>query len=180
MLLADNHIVKICDFGLTKDCYKYGKYVMKTETPLPLKWMPPESLKFDTFTTKSDVWSYGVFIWELFSLGETPYSGLQLGDDFTSKLLAGYRMSKPSFCPDAIHRNVITNCWELQPDDRPTFSGIHEYLSNFLELQLKSNYENITRLYTSLESADDEDDPSDLGYLAMDERRTLQTMTTFV
>ena len=71
VLLADDNVVKICDFGLAKDCYKYGSaYKKKTDGPVPVKWMAIESLTHKVYTTKSDVWSYGVLLWELFTLGE--------------------------------------------------------------------------------------------------------------
>jgi serine/threonine protein kinase len=79
VLLTDDDIVKICDFGLARDC-DYGDYVRKGDGPLPIKWMAIESMKDKVFTSKSDVWSFGIFCWEVFSLGANPYPGFEIDE----------------------------------------------------------------------------------------------------
>lgn len=99
VLLADDDVVKICDFGLARDCCNYDNYVKKGEGPLPIKWMAIECMRDKVFTTKSDVWSFGIFVWEIFTLGANPYPGFELDEDFYKKLLDGYRMPKPELSP---------------------------------------------------------------------------------
>ena len=114
ILLAADNVVKICDFGLAKDIYKTDNYRKKTDGPLPIKWMAVESLRDRVFSTQSDVWSFGIVLWEMFSLGKTPYPGIDPGATFYEKLLNGYRMEKPENCPMIIYR-AMSECWAAEP-----------------------------------------------------------------
>ncbi|CAG0903297.1 unnamed protein product, partial [Darwinula stevensoni] len=97
ILLAEENIVKICDFGLARDIYKDSQYIKKEDGPLPIKWMALESLTQDmVYTSKSDVWAYGITLWEMFSLGKTPYPGMN-GAELVRLLQTGYRMEAPRF-----------------------------------------------------------------------------------
>ncbi|XP_008286630.1 vascular endothelial growth factor receptor 1-like isoform X1 [Stegastes partitus] len=97
ILLSDNKVVKICDFGLARDIYKDPDYVRKGDARLPLKWMSPESIFDKVFTTQSDVWSYGILLWEIFSLGASPYPGLHIDEEFCHRLKGGTRMRAPEY-----------------------------------------------------------------------------------
>ncbi|XP_041116100.1 vascular endothelial growth factor receptor 1-like [Polyodon spathula] len=97
ILLSENNVVKICDFGLARDIYKDPDYVRKGDARLPLKWMALESVFDKLYTTQSDVWSYGVLLWEIFSLGASPYPGVQIDEDFCSRLKEGTRMRAPEY-----------------------------------------------------------------------------------
>uniref|UniRef100_A0A8C1HIJ1 receptor protein-tyrosine kinase n=2 Tax=Cyprinus carpio TaxID=7962 RepID=A0A8C1HIJ1_CYPCA len=97
ILLSNNNVVKICDFGLARDVYKDPDYVRKGDARLPLKWMAPESIFDKVFTAQSDVWSYGVLLWEIFSLGASPYPGLNIDEEFCHRLKQGTRMCPPEY-----------------------------------------------------------------------------------
>lgn len=103
VLLATNNVVKICDFGLAKDVYKYDNYVKKDDGPLPIKWMAIESISDKIFTSKSDVWSFGILLWEIFTLGKNPYPGVEIDERFFKRLKAGYRMEKPEYSSDEMY-----------------------------------------------------------------------------
>ncbi|UYV64419.1 KDR, partial [Cordylochernes scorpioides] len=139
VLLADNHVVKICDFGLAKDCYKYSNYVKKGDGPLPIKWMAIESIRDKVFTTKSDVWSFGVFLWEVFSLGGNPYPGVSTVDGLYGQLVRGERMETPPRAPPAVGA-LMAECWLPEPQDRPDFVALGRRLGELLEGKVRQVY----------------------------------------
>ena len=95
--------------------------------------MAIESLTDWVFSSQSDVWSFGVVLWEMFSLSKIPYPGLQFDDSFIHRLQNGYRMNKPEFMPEDIGRLMI-DCWKPQPNQRPTFTQLADALCAKLEL----------------------------------------------
>ncbi|KAI4541936.1 hypothetical protein MG293_009078 [Ovis ammon polii] len=108
ILLSENDVVKICDFGLARDIYKDPDYVRKGSARLPLKWMAPESIFDKVYTTQSDVWSFGVLLWEIFSLGASPYPGVQINEEFCQRLKEGTRMRAPELATPAIYYNCVS------------------------------------------------------------------------
>uniref|UniRef100_H3BW97 receptor protein-tyrosine kinase n=1 Tax=Tetraodon nigroviridis TaxID=99883 RepID=H3BW97_TETNG len=132
ILLSENSVVKICDFGLARDVYKDPDYVRKGDARLPLKWMAPETIFDRVYTTQSDVWSFGVLLWEIFSLGASPYPGVCIDESFCRRLKEGTRMRPPEYAPTEIYQ-IMLDCWLDRPTDRPTFAELVEHLGNLLQ-----------------------------------------------
>ncbi|XP_067434475.1 vascular endothelial growth factor receptor 1 isoform X1 [Thunnus thynnus] len=138
ILLSDNKVVKICDFGLARDIYKDPDYVRKGDARLPLKWMSPESIFDKVFTTQSDVWSFGILLWEIFSLGASPYPGLHIDEEFCHRLKGGTRMRAPEYSTPEIYSTMLA-CWEASPSDRPTFTNLVETLGDLLQARVQQD-----------------------------------------
>ncbi|XP_034439142.1 tyrosine-protein kinase receptor Tie-1 isoform X5 [Hippoglossus hippoglossus] len=128
VLVGDNLVAKIADFGLSRG---EEVYVKKTMGRLPVRWMAIESLNYSVYTTKSDVWSFGVLLWEIVSLGGTPYCGMTCAELY-EKLPQGYRMEKPKNCDDEIYE-LMRQCWRDRPYERPPFSQISVQLNRMQE-----------------------------------------------
>ncbi|XP_071800225.1 angiopoietin-1 receptor-like isoform X2 [Asterias amurensis] len=130
ILLDENLVAKISDFGLSRG---EGIYVQASKTRVPTRWLSLESLTNKTYTTKSDVWSYGILLWEIATVGGTPYPGIQTGV-LRSKLKTGYRMPKPTNCDIKIY-DLMLKCWQEKPDERPSFKKIVSVLTTMTENQ---------------------------------------------
>ena len=125
-LLDSALAVRVGDFGLARDIYLTNYYRAPSEAKLPVKWMPPEMLQDGVSDEKSDVWSFGVTCWEVFTFGSTPYPGLD-NHLILQHLINGYRLPIPLLCPEEIYA-LMARCWSLNPKDRPTFN---ELLTDF-------------------------------------------------
>ncbi|KAM8910023.1 vascular endothelial growth factor receptor 3 isoform 2-T4 [Spinachia spinachia] len=132
ILLSESNIVKICDFGLARDIYKDPDYVRKGNARLPLKWMAPESIFDKVYTSQSDVWSFGVLLWEIFSLGASPYPGVQIDEDFCRRLKDGVRMRSPETASPEIY-GIMLACWHGEPKQRPPFPALVQILGDLLQ-----------------------------------------------
>uniref|UniRef100_A0A1A8PLP9 Tyrosine-protein kinase receptor Tie-1 n=1 Tax=Nothobranchius rachovii TaxID=451742 RepID=A0A1A8PLP9_9TELE len=128
VLVGDNLVAKIADFGLSRG---EEVYVKKTMGRLPVRWMAIESLNYSVYTSKSDVWSFGVLLWEIVSLGGTPYCGMTCAELY-EKLPQGYRMEKPKNCDDEVYE-LMKQCWRDRPYERPPFSQISVQVSRMQE-----------------------------------------------
>ena len=144
VLLAKNNLIKICDFGLARNMQQNQIYQKMSSGPLPIKWMAVESLTHRIFSSQSDVWSYGIVMWELFSLARTPYPGVQADEAFARKLESGYRMSKPPFSTDDLYK-VMKDCWLSEPELRPTFTELAERMGEELKDGEKDHYLELNR-----------------------------------
>ncbi|XP_006143746.1 mast/stem cell growth factor receptor Kit isoform X1 [Tupaia chinensis] len=123
ILLTHGRITKICDFGLARDIKNDSNYVVKGNARLPVKWMAPESIFNCVYTFESDVWSYGIFLWELFSLGSSPYPGMPVDSKFYKMIKEGFRMLSPEHAPAEMY-DIMKTCWDADPLKRPTFKQI--------------------------------------------------------
>uniref|UniRef100_A0A8B9KZW2 receptor protein-tyrosine kinase n=1 Tax=Astyanax mexicanus TaxID=7994 RepID=A0A8B9KZW2_ASTMX len=131
VLLTDGRIAKICDFGLARDIMNDSNYVVKGNARLPVKWMAPESIFECVYTVQSDVWSYGILLWEIFSLGKSPYPNMLVDSKFYQKIKSGYQMSRPDFAPPEMY-TIMQMCWNLEPTERPTFGKIAQLIERLL------------------------------------------------
>ncbi|XP_035693072.1 proto-oncogene tyrosine-protein kinase receptor Ret-like [Branchiostoma floridae] len=127
VVISDRKVAKIADFGLSRDVYLSSAYKRTDrggkEELLPLKWMALESLRDGVYTCESDVWSYGVLLWEIASFGEEPrYAGGPMHPDVCTLLellRKGVRLEQPENCPKSVYR-IIRSCWIVDPSKRPT------------------------------------------------------------
>ncbi|KAM3867031.1 vascular endothelial growth factor receptor kdr-like [Diretmus argenteus] len=149
ILLSENNVVKICDFGLARDIYKDPDYVRKGDARLPLKWMAPEAIFDKIYTTQSDVWSFGVLMWEIFSLGASPYPGLQIDEEFCCRLKEGTRMRAPEYSSSEIYQTML-DCWQGEPLERPTFTELVERLGDLLQASVQQEGKHYIPINTEL------------------------------
>lgn len=154
ILLSENNIVKICDFGLARDIYKDPDYVRKGNARLPLKWMAPESIFDKVYTSQSDVWSFGVLLWEIFSLGASPYPGVQIDEDFCKRLKDGVRMRAPETASPEIY-GIMLACWQGEPKERPPFPALVQILGDLLQDNGLTDTKDFIPLNQSQSSEDD-------------------------
>lgn len=133
VLIDRNKRAKLSDFGLAISL-RNNNYVRTSKyhypTKIRVKWSAPESLGGKNFSLKSDVWSFSIFLWEIFSFGRTPYPRISV-EEIEEFLLSGNRMSPPEGSPIEIVE-IMSMCWKLRPDDRPTFT----YLKNIFSTQI--------------------------------------------
>ncbi|XP_077486498.1 uncharacterized protein LOC144097734 [Amblyomma americanum] len=121
-MLSEDFVVRVADFGLSRDIYEKDYYSSDNKTKLPVKWMAPESLEKGIYSYKSDVWSYGVLLWELITRGVTPYPDVD-HFEIVDFLKQGRRMQRPDFCPRELYR-IMLQCWHNDPKMRPPFKKL--------------------------------------------------------
>ncbi|KJH44171.1 SH2 domain protein [Dictyocaulus viviparus] len=126
-LVGNENIVKVADFGLAR-FMREDTYTAHAGAKFPIKWTAPEGLAFNTFSTKSDVWAFGVLLWEIATYGMAPYPGVDLSNVY-SLLEKGFRMDSPPGCPPTVYR-LMLQCWIWSPSDRPRFRDIHASLES--------------------------------------------------
>uniref|UniRef100_A0AAA9SI86 receptor protein-tyrosine kinase n=1 Tax=Bos taurus TaxID=9913 RepID=A0AAA9SI86_BOVIN len=130
-LVGENMVVKIADFGLSRNIYSADYYKANENDAIPIRWMPPESIFYNRYTTESDVWAYGVVLWEIFSYGLQPYYGMA-HEEVIYYVRDGNILSCPENCPLELY-NLMRLCWSKVPADRPSFSSIHRILERMCE-----------------------------------------------
>ncbi|XP_066261761.1 tyrosine-protein kinase receptor torso-like [Euwallacea similis] len=142
VLITENNILKISDFGLSRDIYTDNVYRKITGGKLPFRWMALESLTHQIYTTESDVWSFGIVLWEIVTLGGNPYPTVNT-EELVNWLKGGYRMERPSNCNEDLYQ-IMHSCWQTSPSLRPTFKELRETFDRLLESKMQ---------YISLEEA---------------------------
>ncbi|CAL1536023.1 unnamed protein product [Lymnaea stagnalis] len=126
ILVADGLTVKISDFGLSRDIYSSDYYRVQSKSLLPVRWMPPEAILYGKFTTDSDVWAFGVVLWEIFSYGLQPYYGFS-NQEVIEMIRSRQILACPEECPARIY-GLMVECWHEMPARRPAFREIHARL----------------------------------------------------
>ncbi|XP_042365287.1 tyrosine-protein kinase Fer isoform X2 [Plectropomus leopardus] len=125
-LVGDGSVLKISDFGMSRQ-EDDGIYSSSGLKQIPIKWTAPEALNYGRYSSDSDVWSYGILLWETFSLGVCPYPGMT-NQQAREQVEKGYRMACPQRCPDDVYK-VMQRCWQYNPEDRPKFSELQRDLA---------------------------------------------------
>jgi fyn-related kinase len=121
ILVSNSCSIKIADFGLTR-LIRENEYEARVGARFPIKWTAPEAANLNKFTTKSDVWSFGILLTELVTFGRIPYPGMT-NAEVLQKVETGYRMPIPNGCPPQLY-GLMLNCWNRDPNKRPTFATI--------------------------------------------------------
>ncbi|XP_018352418.1 PREDICTED: tyrosine-protein kinase Abl isoform X1 [Trachymyrmex septentrionalis] len=129
-LVGENHLVKVADFGLAR-LMRDDTYTAHAGAKFPIKWTAPEGLAYNKFSTKSDVWAFGILLWEIATYGMSPYPGVDLTDVY-HMLEKGYRMECPPGCPTKVY-DLMRQCWQWSAAERPTFKEIHLSLENMFQ-----------------------------------------------
>ncbi|XP_049290763.1 tyrosine-protein kinase transmembrane receptor Ror isoform X2 [Anopheles funestus] len=135
-LVGDSLTVKISDFGLSRDIYSSDYYRVQSKSLLPVRWMPSESILYGKFTTESDVWSFGVVLWEIYSYGLQPYYGYS-NQEVINMVRARQLLPCPESCPSAVY-SLMVECWHEQAVRRPTFPEIGHRLKIWYQAQKRS------------------------------------------
>ncbi|KAG5676708.1 hypothetical protein PVAND_006521 [Polypedilum vanderplanki] len=125
-LVGSENTVKVADFGLARYVLD-DQYTSSGGTKFPIKWAPPEVLNYTRFSSKSDVWAYGVLMWEVFTCGKMPYGRLK-NTEVVERVQRGIILEKPKACAKEIY-DVMRKCWSHGPEDRPSFRLLKDQLA---------------------------------------------------
>lgn len=160
VLVSDDYVLKIADFGLARDIQTTDYYRKNTNGRLPIKWMAPESLQEKFYDSQSDVWSYGILLWEIMTFGAQPYPAIMSAEELYSYLMSGQRMEKPAKCSMNIYI-LMRQCWHFDASARPPFTEIVEYMDKLL--QAKEDYldVDVANLETPPSTSDEEEEDAD-------------------
>ncbi|CAG5055087.1 unnamed protein product [Parnassius apollo] len=156
VLVSTATCVKLADFGLSKRVDDKS-YYKASRGKLPIKWMAPESINFRRFTSASDVWMFGVCMWEIMMLGVKPFSGVK-NNDVIGKLENGERLALPPRCPPRLY-SVMSRCWAYEPSQRPTAHSLKETLFEVLQEERSSAWDTMRRENRRVAAASWGDEP---------------------
>ncbi|VEN35224.1 unnamed protein product [Callosobruchus maculatus] len=143
VLVSTDKCVKLADFGLSRWMGDDQSYYKASKGKLPVKWMSPESINFRRFTTASDVWMFGVCIWEILMYGVKPFQGVK-NNDVIGKIENGERLALPPNCPPRLY-SLMSQCWSYEPSKRPSFKDIKEILQEILLEERSAQQETLRR-----------------------------------
>uniref|UniRef100_A0A8C8EAE0 Tyrosine-protein kinase receptor n=1 Tax=Otus sunia TaxID=257818 RepID=A0A8C8EAE0_9STRI len=129
-MVSEDFTVKIGDFGMTRDIYETDYYRKGGKGLLPVRWMSPEALKDGIFNTQSDVWSFGVVLWEIATLAEQPYQGMS-NEQVLRFVMDNGVLERPENCPDKLHE-LMCLCWQQNPRQRPSFVQLLESIKDHM------------------------------------------------
>lgn len=146
-LVGEDHIVKVADFGLAR-VVNEETYTSQSSPLLPIKWTAPEGLAFSVFSSKSDVWAFGVLLYEMVTYGLVPYPKISIADIYTF-LEEGGRMERPPSCPPKVYQ-LMRRCWEWDPERRPTFKEIRQELD---DLSYKGPKQQVTMDFSEFQNS---------------------------
>ncbi|KAK9954452.1 hypothetical protein ABG768_016516 [Culter alburnus] len=127
ILVGEDLVCKVADFGLAR-IIKDSVYTASRNTKIPVRWTAPEAALYQRFSVKSDVWSFGVLLYEMMSRGKMPYDGKN-NKEVLEILSSGYRLPCPNRCPPNIYR-IMMECWHAEASKRPSFHALHSQLDN--------------------------------------------------
>jgi serine/threonine protein kinase len=131
----DNKICKVADFGLSRSIRdkESDMYEQRTAGEMPIRWMAPESLSMGLFSTKSDVWAFGILVFEIVTLGSTPYIGLS-AQEVIKFIRDGHIIEQPEHCNNDFY-SLMKSCWAYDCEERLTFTELRMNLSKMIEFQ---------------------------------------------
>ncbi|XP_043208185.1 mucin-5AC-like [Amphibalanus amphitrite] len=159
ILVDHTKVCKVSDFGMSRSVKEISAEVFeqKHRGALPIRWMSPESLYHNTFNQQTDCWSFGILLWEIITLGSTPYPGLSAREVMRS-VREGYRLERPDHCHPQLYQ-LASSCWAAEPSWRPTFTELRNELETLLEDQ-NQGYVDLDRfqeeIYSTLHKSSDE------------------------
>ncbi|XP_035698607.1 muscle, skeletal receptor tyrosine protein kinase-like [Branchiostoma floridae] len=130
-LVGEGLTVKIADFGLARQMYSSDYYKADENDAVPIRWMPPESILYNKYTTESDVWAYGVVLWEIYSFALQPYYGMT-HEEVIRYVRDGNVLSQPDTCPHEVYQ-LMRRCWSKVPSNRPSFATIYKALCTIFD-----------------------------------------------
>ncbi|NXC91587.1 NTRK1 factor, partial [Cercotrichas coryphoeus] len=130
-LVGHDLVVKIGDFGMSRDIYSTDYYRVGGRTMLPIRWMPPESILYRKFTTESDIWSFGVVLWEIFTYGKQPWYQLS-NTEAIECITQGRELERPRTCPSEVYA-IMQSCWHREPQQRQPIKEIHSRLQTLVK-----------------------------------------------
>ncbi|CAH0728073.1 unnamed protein product, partial [Brenthis ino] len=143
VLVDHNKLCKIADFGMSRCA---GAGARGGRGALPVRWMAPEALLYNVYSHHTDVWAFGILLWEIVTLGSTPYAAMS-GREVLTAVTEGYRLERPPHCKPQLYR-AMHSCWHADPSQRPTFATLKSQLAELLDNEpSEGNYVDLDSFY---------------------------------